>query len=108
VDETLTIGQLAQRFELKTSAIRYYERVGVLPEPARESGQRRYGADAIKRLEVLEVASAPASASTRHASCCTVPTPARPRSNLCASSRRASCPRSTRSSPGHKPRERGC
>jgi MerR family redox-sensitive transcriptional activator SoxR len=56
VDETLTIGQLAKRFELKTSAIRYYERVGVLPEAARESGQRRYGADAIKRLEILDVA----------------------------------------------------
>jgi MerR family redox-sensitive transcriptional activator SoxR len=55
-DTTLTIGQLAQRFGLKTSAIRYYERVGVLPEPARESGQRRYRDDAIKRLEVLEVA----------------------------------------------------
>jgi MerR family redox-sensitive transcriptional activator SoxR len=52
----LTIGQLAQRFELNTSAIRYYERVGVLPQPARESGQRRYGADAVRRLEVLEVA----------------------------------------------------
>jgi MerR family redox-sensitive transcriptional activator SoxR len=55
-DSTLTIGQLAHRFGLNTSAIRYYERVGVLPEPARESGQRRYGDDAIRRLEVLEVA----------------------------------------------------
>jgi MerR family transcriptional regulator, redox-sensitive transcriptional activator SoxR len=53
---TLTIGELAQRFGLKTSAIRYYERVGVLPEAARESGQRRYGPDAVRRLEVLEVA----------------------------------------------------
>ena len=56
MDETLTIGQLAKRFALKTSAIRYYERVGVLPEPSRESGQRRYAADAIKRLEILDVA----------------------------------------------------
>jgi MerR family transcriptional regulator, redox-sensitive transcriptional activator SoxR len=56
VNATLTIGQLAQRFGLKTSAIRYYERIGVLPAPARESGQRRYGVDAIRRLEVLEVA----------------------------------------------------
>jgi len=57
MDQTmLTIGQLAQRFGLKTSAIRYYERVGVLPEPARESGQRRYDADAVKRVEILEVA----------------------------------------------------
>jgi MerR family redox-sensitive transcriptional activator SoxR len=56
VDETITIGRLAKRFGLNTSAIRYYERVDVLPQPARERGQRRYGPDAIKRLEVLEVA----------------------------------------------------
>src|SRR4051794_25883357 len=56
INDTLTIGALASRFGLNTSAIRYYERVGVLPEPARESGQRRYGRDAIRRLEVLEVA----------------------------------------------------
>ena len=53
---TLTIGQLAERFGLRTSAIRYYEANGILPEPARESGQRRYGADAIRRMEVLDVA----------------------------------------------------
>jgi len=57
MDETLlTIGQLAQRFGLKTSAIRYYEANGILPEPARESGQRRYGPDAVRRMEVLDVA----------------------------------------------------
>jgi MerR family redox-sensitive transcriptional activator SoxR len=56
MDDTLTIGRLADRFGLNASAIRYYERVGVLPEPARESGQRRYGPDAVRRLEVLEVA----------------------------------------------------
>jgi len=53
---TFTIGQLARRFGLNTSAIRYYERVGVLPEPARQSGQRRYGPDAVKRLEALQAA----------------------------------------------------
>ena len=53
---TFTIGQLARRFGLNTSAIRYYERVGVLPEPERESGQRRYGTDAVKRLETLQAA----------------------------------------------------
>jgi MerR family transcriptional regulator, redox-sensitive transcriptional activator SoxR len=56
VNDNLTIGKLADRFGLNTSAIRYYERVGVLPEPAREGGQRRYGPDAVRRLEVLEVA----------------------------------------------------
>jgi MerR family redox-sensitive transcriptional activator SoxR len=53
---TLSIGRLAQQFGLKTSAIRYYERVGVLPEPEREHGQRRYGAEAVRRLEILDVA----------------------------------------------------
>ena len=55
-DTTLTIGQLAQRVGLNTSAIRYYERVGVLPEAAREGGRRRYGPDAVRRLQVLDVA----------------------------------------------------
>jgi MerR family redox-sensitive transcriptional activator SoxR len=55
-ETTLTIGQLAQRFGLKTSAIRYYEANGVLPEPTRQSGQRRYGAEAVRRMEVLDVA----------------------------------------------------
>jgi MerR family transcriptional regulator, redox-sensitive transcriptional activator SoxR len=53
---TLTIGQLAERFGLRTSAIRYYEANGILPEPARSGGQRRYGSDAIRRMEVLDVA----------------------------------------------------
>ena len=56
MNETLTIGQLAQRVGLNTSAIRYYEANGVIPEPARVGGQRRYGPDAIRRLEVLDVA----------------------------------------------------
>jgi MerR family transcriptional regulator, redox-sensitive transcriptional activator SoxR len=55
-ETTLTIGQLAQRVGLNTSAIRYYERVGVLPAAERESGQRRYGEDAVRRLQVLAVA----------------------------------------------------
>ena len=56
MEEPLTIGQLAKRFGLNTSAIRYYEANGVLPEPERVNGQRRYGPDAIRRLEVLDVA----------------------------------------------------
>ena len=56
MSDTLTIGQLAQRFGLNTSAIRYYEANGVLPEPERVNGRRRYGPDAVRRLEVLDVA----------------------------------------------------
>jgi len=35
MDATLTIGEVARRAGLKTSAIRYYESVGVLPQPER-------------------------------------------------------------------------
>jgi MerR family redox-sensitive transcriptional activator SoxR len=57
VDEaTLTIGQVAQRAGLNVSAIRYYERQGLLPEAPRVSGQRRYSDDTLTRLGVIDVA----------------------------------------------------
>ena len=52
----LTIGELAHRAGLATSAIRYYERVGLLPLAARVSGQRRYGNDAVARLAFIGAA----------------------------------------------------
>lgn len=55
-DAILTIGQVAQRVGIATSAIRYYERNGVLPDPARVSGQRRYTEKTVERLKVLDVA----------------------------------------------------
>lgn len=54
--EVLTIGEVAQRVGLNTSAIRYYEAIGVLPEPERQTGQRRYTTDTVRRLEVVDVA----------------------------------------------------
>jgi MerR family redox-sensitive transcriptional activator SoxR len=53
---SLTIGQVAARVGLRTSHIRYYESVGVLPEPERHSGQRRYGEDVLHRLGIIDVA----------------------------------------------------
>ena len=38
----LGIGELARRTGVTTSALRYYEEFGLLPTPARVSGQRRY------------------------------------------------------------------
>ena len=38
----LTIGELARRAGVTASALRYYEELGLLPAPARISGQRRY------------------------------------------------------------------
>ena len=55
-EELLTIGEVAARAGINTSHIRYYERVGVLPEPERVSGQRRYGADVLRRLAIVDVA----------------------------------------------------
>jgi MerR family transcriptional regulator, redox-sensitive transcriptional activator SoxR len=55
-DALLTIGEVARRVGIATSAIRYYERNGVLPEPARVSGQRRYTEATVDRLRILDVA----------------------------------------------------
>jgi hypothetical protein len=40
-ERLLTIGELARRAGVATSAVRYGEELGVLPAPARISGQRR-------------------------------------------------------------------
>lgn len=56
MDASLTIGQVAKAASLNPSAIRYYERTGILPEPARVSGKRRYSEDILQRLAVLDVA----------------------------------------------------
>lgn len=52
----LTIGEVARRAGVRASAIRYYERVGVLAEPERVSGQRRYAPETIDRLGVIHAA----------------------------------------------------
>ncbi len=41
---------------INASAIRYYERNGVLPTPVRVSGQRRYSEDTLTRLRIISVA----------------------------------------------------
>lgn len=40
--EQLTIGELARRTGVATSALRYWEQFGLLPPPDRIAGQRRY------------------------------------------------------------------
>ena len=52
----LTIGQVAKRAGLNTSHIRFYERVGVLPQPERVAGQRRYREEVLHRLSIIDVA----------------------------------------------------
>jgi DNA-binding transcriptional MerR regulator len=54
----MTIGQLSETTGVPASTIRYYERIGLLPEPVRVSGKRRYWPDAVHRLAALRLAQA--------------------------------------------------
>jgi DNA-binding transcriptional MerR regulator len=47
VDTPLTIGELARRTGVATSALRYWEASGLIPAPVRVAGQRRYPESAV-------------------------------------------------------------
>jgi MerR family transcriptional regulator, redox-sensitive transcriptional activator SoxR len=50
----LTISQVARQVRLQPSAIRYYERIGLLPRAERISGQRRYDPNVLYRLAIIQ------------------------------------------------------
>lgn len=52
----LAIGEVAKRTGLRPSAVRYYERLGLLPPPVRDSGRRRYDDGVFVRLRVIAFA----------------------------------------------------
>jgi MerR family redox-sensitive transcriptional activator SoxR len=52
----MTIGALAAHAGIRPSAIRYYERLGLLPAPLRQSGRRSYDPDAVAQLAVVQCA----------------------------------------------------
>jgi MerR family redox-sensitive transcriptional activator SoxR len=52
-ERLLTIGELASRAGVATSALRYWEELGLLPPPARVSGQRRYPESAVALVGVI-------------------------------------------------------
>ena len=54
VAEDLAISDVARAFGLRTSAIRYYEQIGILPPAMRKNGQRRYDNSALFRLAVVQ------------------------------------------------------
>ncbi len=57
--ESLTIGKVADQGGVKVQTIRYYERRGLLPKPARTAaGYRKYSDDAIRRLRFIRQAQA--------------------------------------------------
>ena len=52
----MTIGEVAHRACVQASAIRYYEKIGLLPKTQRIGGQRRYETSVLNYLEVIDVA----------------------------------------------------
>lgn len=55
-DTTLSIGELAEKAGLSVSAIRFYERAGLLAEVERVAGRRRFGPGALRRLQAIQTA----------------------------------------------------
>jgi MerR family redox-sensitive transcriptional activator SoxR len=53
VHELLTIGEVAEQAGVATSALRYYDELGLLPPATRVSGQRRYRPEAVARVGVI-------------------------------------------------------
>jgi MerR family transcriptional regulator, redox-sensitive transcriptional activator SoxR len=54
-ETTMGIGEVARRSGVAPSALRYYESIGILPEPERVAGRRRYTVDVLRRLAIIDV-----------------------------------------------------
>src|SRR5437660_2386411 len=52
----MSIGEVARKMGLRSSAIRYYERLGVIPKAPRLSGRRRYDERVLERLAMVRFA----------------------------------------------------
>jgi MerR family mercuric resistance operon transcriptional regulator len=55
---SLTIGQFAEAGNVGVETIRFYQRKGLLSEPTREAGIRRYGSEDVRRLRFIKQAQA--------------------------------------------------
>lgn len=53
---TFSIGEVARRAEVPASTIRYYEKIGLLPTPDRQNGQRLYAETIFTRLKTIKMA----------------------------------------------------
>jgi len=51
---SLTISQVAEQVGVRTSAIRYYEQIGLLEAAERVGGQRRYDTSIFYRLSIVQ------------------------------------------------------
>jgi len=55
MSEFLTIGELARRTGVTTSALRYYDELGLVRPSGRISGHRRYALDAVGAVGVVRL-----------------------------------------------------
>ncbi len=56
MDNLLTIGEVAERSGLAASAIRFYERQGLVHAERTSSGQRRFRRDVLRRIAFIRIA----------------------------------------------------
>jgi len=56
MDNLLTIGEVADRSGLAASAIRFYERQGLVHAERTSSGQRRFRRDVLRRIAFIRIA----------------------------------------------------
>jgi hypothetical protein len=61
----LGIGELGRRTGLATSALRYYERVGLLVPDGRANGRRYYGPTSAERIGLIRLCQDAGSRSQR-------------------------------------------
>jgi DNA-binding transcriptional MerR regulator len=52
----MSIGEVARKMGLRSSAIRYYERLGLIPKAPRLGGRRRYDDRVLERLAMVRFA----------------------------------------------------
>jgi MerR family transcriptional regulator, redox-sensitive transcriptional activator SoxR len=55
-DDLLTIGDVAERSGFAPSAIRYYERIGLIRAERTSGNQRRYRRDVLRRIAFVRIA----------------------------------------------------
>jgi MerR family transcriptional regulator, redox-sensitive transcriptional activator SoxR len=53
---SLSIGQIAARAGVAASTLRYYEQLGLIDAPSRQSQQRRYDPNVLRRVHYIQVA----------------------------------------------------
>jgi MerR family redox-sensitive transcriptional activator SoxR len=56
MDELITIGEVARRSGMATSAIRFYERQGLIHAERTPGGQRRFRRDVLRRIAFIRIA----------------------------------------------------